>query len=83
MKCPTGSPPNCYRDSFTAFLPAVQFFRNALVGDDQLRQRVAFALSQILVVSDGEVNSTYGMADYQQAAPRPTPSPTTGRFSRT
>ncbi len=66
VKCPTGSPPNCYRDSFTAFLPAVQFFHNALVGNDQLRQRVAFALSQILVVSDGEVNSTYGMADYQQ-----------------
>jgi uncharacterized protein (DUF1800 family) len=66
VKCPTGSAPNCYRDSYTSFLPAVQFFHNALLGNDQLRQRVAFALSQILVVSDGEVNSTYGMADYEQ-----------------
>ncbi len=66
VKCPTGSAPNCYRDSYTSFLPAVQFFQNALLGNDQLRQRVAFALSQILVVSDGEVNSTYGMADYEQ-----------------
>jgi len=66
VKCPTGSAPTCYRDTFTSFLPAVQFFDNALTGNDQLRQRVAFALSQILVVSDGEVNSTYGMADYEQ-----------------
>ncbi len=64
--CPPGAPSNCLRDNFSAFLPAVQFFHNALVGDDQLRQRVGFALSQIFVVSDGEVNSTYGMADYEQ-----------------
>ncbi len=64
--CPLSAPSNCYRDNFTAFQPAVQFFHNALVGEDQLRQRVAFALSQIFVVSDGEVNSTYGMADYEQ-----------------
>jgi uncharacterized protein (DUF1800 family) len=64
--CPPSAPSNCYRDNFTAFRPAVQFFHNALVGEDQLRQRVAFALSQIFVVSDGEVNSTYGMADYEQ-----------------
>jgi uncharacterized protein (DUF1800 family) len=63
---PTGAPVNCYRDNFSSFQPAVVFFHNALVGDDQLRQRVGFALSQIFVVSDGEVNSTYGMADYEQ-----------------
>lgn len=28
------------------------WFRNALLGEDQLRQRVAFALSQVMVVSD-------------------------------
>jgi uncharacterized protein (DUF1800 family) len=64
--CPPTAPSNCYRDNFSAFQPSVQFFHNALVGQDQLRQRVAFALSQIFVVSDGEVNSTYGMADYEQ-----------------
>jgi Protein of unknown function (DUF1800) len=64
--CPPTAPSNCFRDNFSSFQPAVQFFRNALVGDDQLRQRVGFALSQIFVVSDGEVASTYGMADYEQ-----------------
>ena len=32
---------------------------------DQLRQRVAFALSQIFVVSGVEIYEAYGMADYQ------------------
>jgi uncharacterized protein (DUF1800 family) len=64
--CPTGSAPGCYRDNFTAFPPAVQFFHNALSGEDQLRQRMAFALGQILVVSGDEVRTTYGIADYQQ-----------------
>ncbi len=42
------------------------WFRNALNGDDQLRQRVAFALSEIMVVSQlGALgNLTYALADY-------------------
>jgi uncharacterized protein (DUF1800 family) len=64
--CPPSAPSNCYRDNFTSFQPSVQFFHNAVFGNDQLRQRVAFALSQIFVVSDEEVMSAYGMADYQQ-----------------
>lgn len=40
------------------------FFTNALTKPDQLRQRVALALSQIWVVSD--ICCLYGMADYQQ-----------------
>lgn len=42
------------------------WFRNALHGEDQLRQRVAFALSEIMVVSQlGALNNTsYGLADY-------------------
>jgi len=42
-----------------------QFFTHALNDSDQLRQRVAFALSQIFVVSGTEVYEAYGMADYQ------------------
>jgi uncharacterized protein (DUF1800 family) len=43
-----------------------QFFSNAVNGPDQLRQRVAFALSQIAVVSGFKL-FTYGqMAGYQQ-----------------
>ena len=42
------------------------WFRNVLNGPDQLRQRVAFALSQILVVSEfgGLGQMPYGLADY-------------------
>lgn len=40
------------------------FFQNALAGEDQLRQRVAFALSQIWVVSATTVNSAYAFPPY-------------------
>ncbi|MCG8380730.1 MAG: DUF1800 family protein [Gammaproteobacteria bacterium] len=43
------------------------WWKNAIQGKDQLRQRVAFALSQIFVVSDVDYtlkNSQRGMADY-------------------
>ena len=42
------------------------WFRNALYGDDQLRQRVAFALSEIMVVSQlgALVNQPFALADY-------------------
>jgi len=65
--CPQpGTPPSCRRDNFSAFPVTVQFYKNALAAPDQLRQRVAFALGQILVVSGDEVPSTYGIAAYQQ-----------------
>lgn len=42
------------------------WFRNSLNGDDQLRQRVAFALSEIMVVSQiGALNNApFALADY-------------------
>ncbi len=40
------------------------WWRVALWGPDQLRQRVAFALSQIFVVSQREVNEAQGLASY-------------------
>ena len=42
------------------------WFRNAVTSDDQLRQRVAFALSEILVVSElgALVSFPYALADY-------------------
>ena len=48
------------------------WFRNALHGPDQLRQRVAFALSEILVVSQLGVlgNLTYSLADYYDVLSR-------------
>lgn len=40
------------------------FFQNAVTGDDQLRQRIAFALSQIWVVSALEVPNAYAFPPY-------------------
>jgi uncharacterized protein (DUF1800 family) len=48
------------------------WFRNALNGEDQLRQRVAFALSEIMVVSQLGVlnNYPYGLASYYDTLSR-------------
>ena len=77
QQCPTTSPdPNynqgvCSRDFFTMYPVHRTFFTNALYGNDQLRQRVAFALHQILVVSaNSEVNRPSWMTVYLQALDR-------------
>jgi uncharacterized protein (DUF1800 family) len=57
-------PNTCYRDYYSADPLKWDFFRNATTQADQLRQRVAFALSQIVVVSELEVSGTYGMRFY-------------------
>ena len=62
--CPTGSDPNCFRDNYTMYPLQVRFFLNALYGDDQLRQRVAFALHQILVVSGVSIQQPSSIAPY-------------------
>ena len=48
------------------------WFRNVLTGDDQLRQRVAFALSEVLVVSQlgGLIEAPYSLADYYDVLAR-------------
>jgi uncharacterized protein (DUF1800 family)/fibronectin type 3 domain-containing protein len=45
-------------------LVSEQFFQNAMQGNDQLRQRVAWALSQIFVVSAVKVDNTHAMVPY-------------------
>jgi hypothetical protein len=62
--CPEGSDPNCVRDHYTMYPLQVRFFQNGLTGDDQLRQRVAFALHEILVVSGLKVKEPSAMAPY-------------------
>ena len=64
--CPADPDPQCARDYYSLFLLQNAFFQDALAGADQLRQRVAFALSQILVTSGLDVNQAYAMARYQQ-----------------
>jgi uncharacterized protein (DUF1800 family) len=56
---------NCWRDQFSSQPLLWDFYRNAVNQPDQLRQRVAFALQQILVVSNLEVEGTYGLRRYQ------------------
>jgi uncharacterized protein (DUF1800 family) len=56
----------CARDNYTLFQLQREFFRNAVMAPDQLRQRVAFALSQILVTSGTDINQAYAMQRYQQ-----------------
>ncbi|MDD2769409.1 MAG: DUF1800 domain-containing protein [Methylococcus sp.] len=65
--CPKDDPatsPTCYRDHYTQFPLQVQFFLNALSGKDQLRQRVAFSLSQIIVVSGAQIQQPSSLAPY-------------------
>jgi hypothetical protein len=78
QQCPTSNPsdPNynqnvCGRDNYTMYPIQRTFFSNSLYGNDQLRQRVAFALHQILVVSAAsEVNRPSWMTPYLQALDR-------------
>lgn len=76
--CPSSIPgdPNynqtvCNRDNFSMYPLQRTFFSTALYGPDQLRQRVAFALHQILVVSGAsEVNRPSWMTIYLQSLDR-------------
>jgi uncharacterized protein (DUF1800 family) len=55
----------CARDQYSPFQVQRDFFIHALNNPDQLRQRVAFALSQIMVVSSVEIYEAYGLAGFQ------------------
>jgi len=75
--CPSSRPsdPNynqatCTRDNYSVYPLQKQFFTNALAGQTQLRQRVAFALHQILVVSALDENRPSWMTPYLQALDR-------------
>jgi uncharacterized protein (DUF1800 family) len=56
----------CFRDNYTLFPLQLEFFRHAATQTDQLRGRVAFALSQIFVTSGVDVSRNYAMRHYQQ-----------------
>ncbi len=50
----------CWRDWYSTEPVAWDFYRNATGQPDQLRQRVAYTLGQIIVISNVEVAGTYG-----------------------
>jgi uncharacterized protein (DUF1800 family) len=60
----TGRGNDCWRDWYSSTPLVWDFYRNAVGQPDQLRQRVALALQQILVVSNLEVSGTYGFRYY-------------------
>lgn len=60
----------CVRDNYTMYPLQRQFFTNALYGADQLRQRVAFALHELLVVSGRDISQPSWMAPYLQILDR-------------
>ena len=64
--CPAGSAATCKRDNYSLFPVQVQFFANAINQPDQLRQRTALALSEILVVSGNVIKLPNAMANYQR-----------------
>lgn len=56
----------CSRQHFSRTPVAMRFYADALMAPDQLRQRVAFALGQMIVASEAEVNSAAGIAAFNQ-----------------
>jgi uncharacterized protein (DUF1800 family) len=64
--CTGSSDAYCWQNNFTRFPVAARFYADATLAPDQLRQRVAFALSQIVVVSGQGADSTAGLASFQQ-----------------
>jgi uncharacterized protein (DUF1800 family) len=63
---PTTCIDDCQRDNYSYYPIQRHLFANALSGQDQLRQRVAFGLSQILVTSETDVPLPAWMRSYQQ-----------------
>lgn len=61
-----GGQENCWRDYYSSLPVQWEFFRHAVGNPDQLRQRLAFALSQIMVTSGRELDGAYGFAEYHQ-----------------
>ena len=60
----------CVRDNYSMYLLQRRFFINALYGGDQLRQRVAWALHQMFVVSGRDITLPSWMAPYLQILDR-------------
>lgn len=77
--CPTAmtTPPDpnynqsvCRRLNYSMYPLQTKFFRNAMYEPDQLRQRVAFALHQIFVVSGRDIAYPAWMSEYLQILDR-------------
>lgn len=61
---PSSCTGTCVRDNYTMYLLQRHFFTKALYSPDQLRQRVAWALYKILVVSGRDVSHPSRLSPY-------------------
>ena len=66
LGCPAGSPTTCIRDHYSMYQLQTWFYKEALYGNVQLRHRVAWALSQIWVVSGVDTQQASWMIAYHQ-----------------
>jgi uncharacterized protein (DUF1800 family) len=57
-------PATCNRDTYSMYLPQTWFYKEALYGTPQLRHRVSWALSQIIVVSAVDTQQSSWMLAY-------------------
>jgi uncharacterized protein (DUF1800 family) len=90
--CSAGTNPTCFRDRYTMVPLQQWFFKEAFYGNAQLRHRVAWALSQILVTSGvATQQSSHAIAyhkilesdafgNYRQLLADVTLSPTMGNY---
>lgn len=60
----------CIRDRYTPYPLQKRFFVNALYGEDQLRQRVSWALHKIFVIAGNTINEPKAITPYLQVIDR-------------
>ncbi|MEO7672984.1 MAG: DUF1800 family protein, partial [Pyrinomonadaceae bacterium] len=59
-------PVTCFRDTYTMYPVQAWFFKEAYYGDAQLKHRVAWALSQIWVISGVDTQQSRWMTEYHK-----------------
>jgi hypothetical protein len=64
---PSSCDDDCQRNNYSSYAIQNRFFTNALYGPDQLRQRVAWALHKIVVVSEETLPYPFQTAPYLRA----------------
>jgi uncharacterized protein (DUF1800 family) len=64
--CQNNIPANCIRDHYSMYPVQTWFYKEALYGEPQLRHRVAWALSQIWVISGVDTQQSSWMLTYHQ-----------------
>lgn len=64
------NPPDCYRQRYGMYSAQKWFYQEAFYGEAQLRHRVAWALSQIWVISGTDIQQSSHMIAYFQVLAR-------------